>query len=101
MKHMKTVDVPATTKTIVDRVTCDLCGRGLDEHYRGNARLSSYYDDEVEIKQVFRRRRGTNYPECGSGTEDEVDICGECWETKLIPWLKSQGVEPQTRDWDW
>jgi hypothetical protein len=91
---MKTVDVPATTKTVVDRITCDLCGRGLDDHYR-DKRLSSYYSDDVEI----RRRQGTNYPDGGSGTESTVDMCGECWKTKFVPWLKTQGAAPRMNEW--
>jgi hypothetical protein len=96
MKHMRTVEVPATTKTVVDRVTCDLCGRGLDEHYAGK-QLSSYYSDEVDIN----RRVGTNYPEGGNSTESKVDMCGECWKTKFVPWLRSQGAEPRTKDLSW
>lgn len=89
MKHMKTVEVPATTKEVVDRVTCDLCGAVIN--------VRGYDVDEVEV----RHKTGSNYPEGGSGDETSVDMCGECFDEKLVPWLRSQGVEPRTEDWGW
>lgn len=88
MKHMKTVEVPATKKDEVDFVTCDLCGRKIGE--RG------FDVDEVE---VFHRE-GKSYPGFASGIETSVDMCGECFDDKLVPWLRSQGVEPRTDDFD-
>jgi hypothetical protein len=89
MKHMKTVRVPATTKDYVDFVTCDLCGARIKDE--------QYVIDEVEV----RHRAGTNYPEGGNGTEISVDVCGKCFDEKLIPWLKSQGAEPHVEEWDY
>lgn len=89
MKHMKTVEVPATTREEVDFVTCDLCGAKIEG--RG------YDVDEVEV----RHKTGSNYPEGGSGDETAVDMCGKCFDEKLVPWLRSQGAEPRTEDWDW
>jgi len=89
MKHMKTVQVPATEKQIVEKVTCDLCGAEI--------KRESYSSEEVEIKH----RTGDSYPEGGSGDETRVDMCGKCFDEKLVPWLRSQGAEPITEEWDW
>ena len=89
MKHMKTVDVPATTKQVLDKTTCDLCGSVIKPE-RGNA-------DEVEVKH----RTGNSYPEGGCGQEVRVDMCGNCFDTKLVPWLRTQGADPKPEDWDW
>lgn len=90
MKHTKTVEVPATTREIVSYVTCDLCGEKIEGR-------DTYDVNEVEI----RYKTGRNYPEGGSGDETSVDMCGKCFEEKLVPWLRSQGVEPRTEDWSW
>ena len=29
----------------------------------------------------------------------EVDMCSQCFETKLVPWLREQGAEPRTTEW--
>ena len=89
MKHMKTVSVPASTREIVEFVSCDLCGAKI--------KSKDFDVDEVEV----RHKTGCSYPEGGSGEEVSVDMCGKCFDGKLVPWLRSQGVEPNTREWDW
>ena len=90
MKHMKTTDVPATTRTIVDKITCDLCSNEVGKvgHYK-------MYETEIRYKE------GTQYPETAWGTETTVDICDKCFVGVLIPWLKSQGAVPRVEEWDW
>lgn len=89
MKHMKTVSVAAHEKQVEDRVTCDLCGAEIREKL--------YSAEEVTVCH----RTGDSYPEGGSGTEVDVDMCGPCFDTKLVPWLRSIGVEPVARNWSW
>lgn len=89
MKHMKTVEVPATTKQVLDKTTCDLCGAVI--------RRERWSADEVTV----RHRTGCSYPEGGSGEEVRVDMCGTCFDTTLVPWLRTQGADPKPEDWDW
>jgi ribosomal protein S27E len=88
MKHSKTVEVPARTETVTASVTCDLCGKVISRQ-RGNAEI-------VEI----RHRTGSSYPEGGSGVDFEVDMCPDCFDSKLVPWLQSQGAEIRETNWD-
>lgn len=87
MKHMKTVQIPACEELVIDKVTCDLCGSEVDA--RG------YNVDEVEILH----RTGKDYPGDSGGEETSVDMCGKCFDEKLVPWLKSQGAEPRKESW--
>jgi hypothetical protein len=89
MKHMKTVVIPETTKQVVDFITCDLCKEKIPKE-------QSYMVDRVEINH----RVGEHYPEGGYGTDTSVDMCGKCFDEKLIPWLLSQNAEPQTEEYD-
>ena len=89
MKHIETVQVPATTKEVTYKTTCDLCGEEIKRGFFGA--------EEVEV----RHRTGHSYPDGGNGDETSVDMCGRCFTTKLVPWLQSIGVEPTTREWDW
>lgn len=89
MKHYKTVQVPARESKILDKTTCDLCGNEI---------ISRCYDAErVEVTH----RTGKNYPEGGYGEEVAVDMCGDCFESRLIPWLREQGADPRPEDWDY
>ena len=89
MKHIKTIEVPATTRETVDFVVCDLCGARINE--------KNYDVDEVEV----RHKTGHSCPDGGNGEETSVDMCGKCFDEKLVPWLRSQGAEPRTEEWDW
>lgn len=89
MKHMKSVPVPATFRDVVDKITCDICGVEIKAREWGDA-------EEIEVKH----RTGTAYPDGGSGEETTVDLCAKCFDEKLIPWLRAQGAQPTTKEWD-
>ena len=90
MKHMKTVQVPSKTKYVVDFLTCDVCGAKIPDG-------GSYDVDEVEV----RHKTGENFPEGGSGIETRIDMCGKCFDEKLVPWLRTQGANPDPEPWYW
>ena len=88
MKHFKKELVPEHEKEVLDKVTCDICKKKIldPEVY------------EIDETEVFRRT-GVNYPEGGSGEEISIDMCGDCFDNKFIPWLKSVGANPISEDW--
>ena len=80
------------TKEVIETVSsamyCDMCGEEI---------TVDYYDvDDIEMK----RKKGREYPEGGSGTEEWLDLCGKCWE-KVIEVLEGMGAKVQKKDWDW
>lgn len=91
MKHVKTVDVPATIRKVVDFVTCDLCKEKILEE-------GSYDVNEVEV----HHKKGSNFGMDGGSLDDVVfDICGKCFDGKLIPWLRTQGANPCIEKSNW
>lgn len=93
MKIYKNINVPATQRTVIYRVTCDLCKKTSDLKWDAD----TYEVLETEV----RYKTGYSYPEDGSGEETTIDVCPKCFADKLIPWVKSHGGEPTTKDWDW
>lgn len=81
MKHTKVIEIPATTKEVVDFVACDLCGDLIKE--RG------YEVNNVIVEYTV----GNCYPEGRTGTIYSVDMCGNCFMRKLMPWLIKQGAK--------
>jgi hypothetical protein len=78
---------------------CDLCGA---EAQSGDEWSSRYYEvNETEVSISVKSRKGENYPEGGSGTEYEIDLCPRCFTGRLVPWLKSQGAAIEEKEWDW
>ena len=98
MKLYKTVDVPVTTREVLTKRKCDLCG--LESKY-SDWKSGKYEVAETEIKITMTQKEGSNYPEGGSGTEYEIDLCPKCFKERLIPWLKSEGVVVKEEEWDW
>jgi hypothetical protein len=100
MKVLKNRHVPAREEEILDYVKCDLCGitmRGWEDCWR-YGKTDSY--DNVNETEV-RLKQGYNCPDGGVFTEINVDICVVCFKEKLLPWLISQGVAPQTKAVNW
>ena len=84
MKHKKTIEVPAVaahTRVVDGDTTCDLCGKVIVEMV--------YERKEVTIESQV----GEVYPEGGSYESTTVDVCVECFDTKVVPWLQSQGAK--------
>ena len=76
-------------------VVCDMCGRenpGSDW---------STEDRSVRETEIRYKTGADLYPESGSGEELRVDLCPECFEQKLIPWLRQQGVAVVPRKWEY
>ena len=92
MKHMKTVELPATKKEVVDCITCDLCGEAIIRFARAP---HPYSVDRATVEHNL----GERYPEGGHGNLYEFDICGKCFQEKIIHWMKSQGAEPRVENW--
>lgn len=86
MQHMKTVQVPATTKEDVDRTACDFCGANIEQR--------RYDRDDVTLAH----EAGVFYPEIGTGNRTMVDCCGNCWRGKVLPALRVMGANERTED---
>lgn len=88
MKNVKYKDV---VQKVVDtsETFCDFCSSKISNSY--------YAVSETTVECRF----GHSYPEGGSATTLDVDICMNCFESKLIPWIKSQGVEMRETESDW
>ena len=98
MKVYEMVDVPATMREVLVKRRCDLCGM---ESKSSDWDAGSYKVNETEIKIIMKQKEGSSYPEGGSGTEYEIDLCPECFKNRLIPWLKGEGATIEERKWYW
>lgn len=86
MKHYATIKVPAvpeTTKQVVERVTCDLCGAEIPQPE------SPAIFDQVTIE----RHEGTNEPDGGGWSRRRrFDCCVMCFEGLVVPWIERYGA---------
>lgn len=98
MKHYKKVKIPEHYDDLLVNTTCDLCGEDtIVTSSRFDIDMSSRFDiDMVRIVHKW----GESYPECGSGEVVNIDMCPKCFVSKLEPWLKDNGVDIKTEEWD-
>ena len=78
----------------LDFKECDLCGRRSGE-YRWKTSSLEQVETKVHIQY------GSWFAEGGYGEEYEADLCPECFDEKLIPWLKEQGCKREFTGWDY
>lgn len=90
MIHKEVRIIPAYAKNCVVKTTCDICGEEI--------KTKQYEIDEVTIQW----KKGSSYPEGGSGETTILDICSKCFENKILPLLKDKlNITPRTEEWDW
>lgn len=98
MKVYETVEVPATTREVCTHRSCDLCGiTSRGEDWRGG----TYEVNETTVKVEIVGEFGEAYPEGGSKTVYDIDLCPACFRDKLIPALEALGVKVEPREVDW
>lgn len=91
MKHRETkTEAKEVTEVVKSWETCDICG----------AELGGLHGNDISESEVSLRT-GYSYPDCGSTTTVSADLCAQCFETKLIPWLEIQGVTMQREECSW
>jgi hypothetical protein len=86
VKHLKTVRYNYEEK-IVDFATCDMCKEKIQD-------TGAYDVNDVRVSHEF----GEHYPEDRYTTTVSVDLCGKCFDNRLVPWLKEQGCEVHTEE---
>ena len=91
MKEKELVAIPATTEARLVKVTCDLCVRNIPWSFHGSF-------DEVSVCRI----EGFRDYECGHGDghKTAIDMCVDCFEEKLLPWLAEFGCKPITEEWE-
>jgi len=93
MKHFKTVSFPASTRKVHDITTCDFCGAVCED--------DDHHNSEFDYV-VIRRKSGYNYRgEDGHSSIHEVNMCPNCFDSKLVPWVIEQGVDFSKEEYDW
>jgi hypothetical protein len=93
---------PATQYKACVSVTCDLCNAKASSPDEGpDSVWQSEYYDATEVQVCVRLRTGEVFPEDSNAKEVHFDICPSCFQSKLVPWLESQGAKANKRDVGW
>lgn len=91
-KHFEIRKVESERRVLAG-VTCDICGRKATSDDWSE---ESYGVDEIRIE----RRHGQQFPEGDFTVLSSFDLCPDCWENKLLPWMQEQGATPSDVDYD-
>lgn len=90
MRYTKTQEAHIERRQVPSRIACDSCGRSTDhaDHM--------YHSEEVTISAQI----GDAYPEGSQQTAYDVDVCGECFTSKVVPALEAIGIKVRMRHAD-
>ena len=96
MRKYKKVKVEYEREEIISKV-CDLCGKEFkvwdSDSWSDTAGVIS--ETHLSIKE------GSDFRCEGYYTLITIDICPDCFKTKLIPWLVEEGVKIQRTEIDY
>jgi len=99
MKVYREETIPETTRQVLDHKTCDLCGKKTTKNLGpNNWDAPDWHFEETDVSMTIKHETGESYPEGIFSETCEIDICPECFQHKLIPWLKAQGVRVDYKD---
>ena len=78
----------------VEIIECDFCGAKTETNCNWYDGPNAYDFIKTEVSFLI----GSNFPEGSFYTKRSIDLCGVCFEDKLIKWVKSHGVEFNTEE---
>jgi hypothetical protein len=80
---------------VLAHIQCDLCGTITEDS-------AWYADGDSGCKHTVEicHQKSESYCDCGNGTNRCVDLCPDCFEKKLVPWVESQGGTVHDNVWD-
>lgn len=94
------------TKTHEYCIVCDICHKEF-EVYQNDSSYSNFLDtfdreESINInKTSVRHVKGYTCPDGGNEAGIQYDVCPDCFETKLKPFLDSLGAVPTNIEIDW
>jgi hypothetical protein len=89
--------VPQHDEDITVKYVCDLCHKEAPKPWSKGWAESDYEVAEVEI----RLKTGNRSPEGGYGEYRFFDLCPDCFNSILVPFLQGKGAQCYKEEWDW
>lgn len=82
----------AITSMVIVEIRCDVCGRIIDLDHEAQQPGQIQHSTTVEHRSVV------NLGQQGGSVQRvlELDVCGVCFEDKLVPWVAGHGVRRPT-----
>ena len=77
-----------TKEAFLVETSCDLCKAIAT---RGCWDSSSRGTNEIEV--TIKQKDGAAFSVSNSSAAVNLDLCPDCFENKLVPWLESQGAD--------
>ena len=90
MKYYKEIEQPKLK--IINSMKCDLCGRSVPGESWGN----SHWDEK---KVTINYKEKNTYPGGGHIINITVDMCPNCFRSKFLKWLETEGCKINIENW--
>jgi len=106
MKDIEEYIIPERKEKILKSITCDICGfcEDKDEQKYFNSHSSEWYhfNNSAVIGECnITVSRADTIGDFNPTTKiSSYDICPNCWETKVVPFLESLGAKPTVTEYE-
>ena len=89
MRKYETVQYTGTREHLKE-VICDLCGTSATNEL---GKPEGF--DLIGNNDHFKT--GIGYTDLEAGEEPGIDVCSDCFTSKLVPWVKQHNVKPEAK----
>ena len=93
--------VPQKVDNVFVEAVCDICGKvSKIDDYDG---IDWNNGNEVFLEKFVTIKKETkySYPSGGDGKQEYFEICDECFDDKVVPFLESLGAKKYFKEYDW
>lgn len=94
MKRYRKETIPEQQVDRFEAIVCDICGAESSKN------IHEWWGDRFEGVEIeIKYNSASRYPDDVSGDVIEYDLCPDCFRSKLMPWMESQGTKPSEYDY--
>ena len=99
MKVYKKIEYQ-TSYNRLEKIICDVCKAETTKEWKHHN--TDEFKIEISMREgfIYRMVDGYDHDE-GEGTKTQIDLCPDCFKSKLIPWIESQGGVPNRKEWEY
>lgn len=89
------IEIPAKKAKQFRKLVCDVCGKSTTNYDNWGGS-----DEKISIN-ITKSHTSNMYDGGGDVEETSFDLCEECFDNKLVPFLESLGATKRIHEWDY
>lgn len=93
--------VPEKIDKVFSKASCDICGKVSEKDEYDGIDWYDYRDSWRHTFVTISKEEKLNGPGYGNSETSYFEICDDCFDNKVRPFLESLGAKMYTKERDW